>query len=114
MASHTCTYVSLSMRWRIDHCWMLMTIEAFFCVLAEFLKKFTPHVSSTLSPPNFPSDFLPKVAKDAEAAQTVPEKLTLNFYLPHETTLKDSKVSLHVFAVASTLTEGCYVKICSL
>ena len=60
---------------------------------AEFIKKFKPHVSSTLGDPMFPSDFVPKEAKDAqEAPAAVPEKLTLNFFLPHETTLKDSKV----------------------
>ncbi|KAK9915018.1 hypothetical protein WJX75_003681 [Coccomyxa subellipsoidea] len=60
---------------------------------AEFLKKFTPHVSSTLSPPHFPSEFLPKTVS-AEEGAAVPEKLTLNFFLPHETTVKDSKVDL--------------------
>lgn len=60
---------------------------------AEFIKKFKPHVSSTMNDPHFPSDFLPKSAKEeGEASTAVPEKLTLNFFLPHETTLKDSKV----------------------
>jgi len=61
---------------------------------AEFVKRFRPHVSSTLNDPNFPSDFLPKSAKEeGEAPTAVPEKLTLNFFLPHETTMKDSKVT---------------------
>ncbi|CAL8468352.1 g7892 [Coccomyxa elongata] len=59
----------------------------------EFIKKFTPHVSSTLAPPHFPSEFLPK-EQAAEEGAGVPEKLTLNFFLPHETTIKDSKVDL--------------------
>ena len=63
------------------------------CALAEFVKLFRPHVSSTVNDPNFPSDFLPKSAKEeSEAPTTVPDKLTLNFFLPHETTMKDSKV----------------------
>jgi hypothetical protein len=62
-------------------------------VPAEFLKKFKPHVSSTLGTPHFPSDFLPKEEKTSEEASAgVPEKLTLNFFLPHEATIKDSKV----------------------
>jgi len=61
----------------------------------EFVKLFRPHVSSTVNDPNFPSDFLPKSAKEeSEAPTTVPDKHTLNFFLPHETTMKDSKVDL--------------------
>lgn len=55
-----------------------------------FIEKFTPHVSSNLARPQFPSDFLPK--KEEEAKEGMPEKLTLNFYLPDKQTLKDSKV----------------------
>ena len=62
--------------------------------VAEFLKKFTPNVSSTLNPPGFPSDYLPKKKAEAEGetAAAVPEKLTLSFFLPHETTLDATKV----------------------
>ena len=58
------------------------------------MKKFTPNVSSTLSPPNFPSDYLPKkkAEGEGEAAAAVPEKLTLSFFLPYETTLDATKV----------------------
>jgi hypothetical protein len=57
----------------------------------EFLKKFSQHVTSTTAPPNFPGDFVPATAP-ADASGAVPDKLTLNFYLPHEQTLKSSKV----------------------
>lgn len=46
-----------------------------------------------MNDPSFPSDFIPKGKKEeGEAPTTVPDKLTLNFFLPHETTMKDSKV----------------------
>ena len=62
-------------------------------VCAEFVKMFRPHISSTMNDPSFPSDFIPKDKKEeGEAPTTVPDKLTLNFFLPHETTMKDSKV----------------------
>lgn len=62
-------------------------------VCAEFVKMFRPHISSTMNDPSFPSDFIPKGKKEeGEAPTTVPDKLTLNFFLPHETTMKDSKV----------------------
>lgn len=57
-----------------------------------FVDKFTPHVSANLVRPQFPSDFLPK--KEEQPKEGVPDKLTLNFYLPHKQTLKDSKVVL--------------------
>ena len=61
--------------------------------VAEFVKIFRPHISSTVNDPSFPSDFIPKGKKEeGEAPTTVPDKLTLNFFLPHETTMKDSKV----------------------
>ena len=62
-------------------------------VCAEFVKMFRPHISSTMNDPSFPSDFIKKSEKEeGEAPTTVPDKLTLNFFLPHETTMKDSKV----------------------
>ena len=62
-------------------------------VVAEFVKMFRPHISSTMNDPSFPSDFIKKSEKEeGEAPTTVPDKLTLNFFLPHETTMKDSKV----------------------
>ena len=46
-----------------------------------------------MNDPSFPSDFIKKSEKEeGEAPTTVPDKLTLNFFLPHETTMKDSKV----------------------
>ena len=54
-----------------------------------FTEKFSHNVSSQLAEPNFPSSFLPK---EEEKKEGVPEKLTLNFYLPHKQTLKNDKV----------------------
>ena len=46
-----------------------------------------------MNDPCFPSDFLPKEdKKEGDAPAAVPDKLTLNFFLPYETTMKDSKV----------------------
>lgn len=58
-----------------------------------FLEKFDQVTPSTMSPPNFPTDFLKKEDKQSlEAPSTVPEKLTFNFYLPHEQIAKSRKV----------------------
>ena len=57
----------------------------------SFVDRFTPHVSSQLAEPQFQSDFLPKAKTDEK--EGVPEKLTLNMYMPYKHELKDSKVS---------------------
>jgi F-type H+-transporting ATPase subunit delta len=58
---------------------------------AAFLEKLKPLLSSTSAPPSFPSDFMaPKPAVEAGAG--VPEKLTLNFFLPHEQPKKGAAV----------------------
>ncbi len=58
-----------------------------------FTDRFTKLVPSTMAPPNFPTDFLPKDQKEVkEAPSTVPDKLTFNFYLPHEQIAKARKV----------------------
>ena len=54
-----------------------------------FLEKFMPHVTGTANEPQFLSDF---VGKPEEQKEGVPEKLTLNFYLPHKQEVKNSKV----------------------
>lgn len=63
---------------------------------AEFKKRLAPHVSSTLAPPNFPSDFIKdpkKGTEDAAAAPAaVPAKLTFNFFLPYEQQMKAKEV----------------------
>ena len=61
-------------------------------------------MSSTLSPPHFPSDFLPKKKAEAEgeAAAAVPEKLTLSFFLPYETTLDATKVQAPACSLAQS------------
>lgn len=47
-----------------------------------------------MAPPSFPTDFMSKEAKQVnEAPSTVPDKLTFNFYLPHEQVAKGKKVS---------------------
>lgn len=55
-----------------------------------FVDRFTPHVSSNLAQPQFQSDFIPEAKEDAK--EGVPEKLTLNLYMPYKHELKDSKV----------------------
>lgn len=58
-----------------------------------FTERFTKLVPSTMAPPSFPTDFLPKEQKEVqEASSTVPDKLTFNFYLPHEQIAKAKKV----------------------
>jgi len=62
---------------------------------AEFKKRLAPHVSSTLAPPNFLSEFIkdPKKAKeDAAAPAATPSKVTLNFFLPYEQQMKAKEV----------------------
>ena len=86
-----------------DLCFQVRLLPSLACMLsrdrcgcAEFKKRLTPHVSSTLAPPNFPSDYLPKEAPKEEgaAAAAVPSKLKLNFFLPHEQQMKAKEVCL--------------------
>lgn len=63
-------------------------------VHADFKKRFTPHVSSTLAPPFFPSDFIKLKTEKTEATAAVPAKLTLNFFLPHEQQMKAKEARL--------------------
>ncbi|KAK9812209.1 hypothetical protein WJX73_004171 [Symbiochloris irregularis] len=58
-----------------------------------FTKEFMTKVSSTLAPPNFPSDFFKK-AEAKEEGGPLPEKLTFSLYLPHKQHSKQSKVDL--------------------
>ena len=60
---------------------------------AAFTEKIRPFLSSTSAPPCFPSDFM-KAKPAADPAAGVPEKLTLNFFLPHEQPKKGAAVSL--------------------
>lgn len=58
-----------------------------------FIERFVKLVPSTMAPPSFPTDFMSKEAKQVnEAPSTVPDKLTFNFYLPHEQIAKAKKV----------------------
>jgi F-type H+-transporting ATPase subunit delta len=61
-------------------------------LVQEFLKKFEPH-AGMLSPPEFPSNFIPKEAP-AEAQSGVPNKLKLNFFVPHETVCQAEAVDM--------------------
>ncbi|KAL3160149.1 hypothetical protein ABBQ32_010918 [Trebouxia sp. C0010 RCD-2024] len=60
-----------------------------------FTERFVKQVPSTMAPPSFPTDFMSKEAKQVnEAPSTVPDKLTFNFYLPHEQVAKGKKVDM--------------------
>ncbi|KAI7842717.1 hypothetical protein COHA_003647 [Chlorella ohadii] len=63
--------------------------------MQEFLKRFAPHAGN-LNPPEFPSNYLPKKAAEAEAAPAagLPDKLQFNFFVPHETLCQNEKVDL--------------------
>ena len=64
-------------------------------LLQEFLKRFEPF-QGNLTPPDFPSNFMPKAAVVDEAAPAagVPAKLAFNFFVPHETVCQGQKVDL--------------------
>ncbi|KAK9833391.1 hypothetical protein WJX81_001144 [Elliptochloris bilobata] len=85
-----CSYLGCTTLWETAS-------EADLKVRVYFKKRLAPHVSSTLAPPNFPSEFVP-VRKDAKeegaAAAAVPSKLTLNFFLPHEQQMKAKEVDM--------------------
>ena len=57
-----------------------------------FTDRFRKHVSSTLAPPHFPADFMKK--KETKEGEPVPEKMKMNFFLPHEQILKQAEVGL--------------------
>lgn len=54
-----------------------------------FLEKFMPNVTGSAAEPQFISEF---VKKPKEQPESVPDKLTLNFFLPHKQQVKDAKV----------------------
>ena len=59
----------------------------------EFTEEFVKVAPPNFSPPAFPSEFLKKKGESAEPASGVPEKVTLNFYMPHDTHMKSEEVS---------------------
>lgn len=59
----------------------------------DFLAKFAEVAPPMLNPPNFSSDFLPEEAT-LEKAAGLPDKLTLNFYMPHEVAFQKAPVDL--------------------
>lgn len=54
-----------------------------------FLEKFMPNIVGSAAEPQFVSDFVKQPEKEQDG---VPEKLTLNFYLPHKQQVKNQKV----------------------
>ena len=56
-----------------------------------FLEKFMPNVVGTPTEPQFISQF---VKQPREQTEGVPDKLTLNFFLPHKQQVKDAKVTI--------------------
>lgn len=57
----------------------------------EFLKRFAVH-QGMLNPPEFPSNYL--AVKPVVEGAAVPDKLTFNFFVPHETMCQNEKVDL--------------------
>lgn len=57
----------------------------------EFLDKFAPFQGS-LAPPEFPSNYLP--AEEKSEAAGLPDKLKLNFFVPHQAISQGSSVDL--------------------
>lgn len=55
-----------------------------------FTDRFRKHVSSTLASPHYPTDFMKK--KEFKEGEPVPEKMKINFFLPHEQILKQAEV----------------------
>ena len=55
-----------------------------------FTQKFLQNMVGSAVTPQYPSDFIKKTQEEAQ--EGVPEKLTLNFYLPHKQQLKEAKV----------------------
>lgn len=56
-----------------------------------FTERFLQNMQGSAVTPQYPSDFIKKTPE--ASAEGVPEKLTLNFYLPHKQQVKDSKAS---------------------
>jgi F-type H+-transporting ATPase subunit delta len=61
--------------------------------IEEFKEQFLKVVPSNMDPPKFPSDYIKKKDKAADTAG-VPDKLTFNFYLPHEQISDGEEVDL--------------------
>lgn len=57
-----------------------------------FTEKFLPNMIGSAVNPQYPSDFIKKAEKSQE--EGVPEKLTLNFFLPHKQEVKAAKVDM--------------------
>lgn len=61
--------------------------------MQDFLNAFAPH-AGTLEPPKFPSDYSPKTDESQQQAAGIPDKLSFNFFVPHQTLCQSEKVDL--------------------
>ena len=57
----------------------------------QFTEEFTKVAPANFNPPAYPSDYLEEDAPKEET-QGVPSKVTLNFYMPHDTHMKSEEV----------------------
>lgn len=58
-----------------------------------FTESFRP-LAGNLEPPQFPSDFVAKKEAEEVDSAGVPEKLSFNFFMPHETVCQSEKVDM--------------------
>lgn len=65
-----------------------------------FTEKFLQNVAGSSVSPQYPSDFIKK--PDEEPKEGVPDKLTLNFYLPYKQQIKGSKASPALYFITAT------------
>ncbi|KAK9820740.1 hypothetical protein WJX74_008752 [Apatococcus lobatus] len=59
----------------------------------EFTDEFAKVAPPNFNPPSYPSDFFEKEERKEET-QGVPSKVTLNFYMPHDSHLKSEEVDM--------------------
>ena len=58
----------------------------------EFTDEFAKVAPPNFNPPSYPSDFFEK-QEPKEETQGVPSKVTLNFYMPHDSHMRSEEVS---------------------
>mmetsp|Transcript_38810 Transcript_38810/g.84472 ORF Transcript_38810/g.84472 Transcript_38810/m.84472 type:complete len:206 (-) Transcript_38810:122-739(-) len=61
---------------------------------AAFLEQWEKTAPSTLDPPKFAAEHLSETTSDAPTPGVIPEKLTFNFYMPHQTICDAEKVDM--------------------
>ena len=69
--------------------WPASLVSSHLPPAQEFLKKFEP-IGGTLSPPEFPSNFI----KSEASQEGTPDKLKFNFFMPHDTVYRGEQVDL--------------------